>query len=181
MNIGLTQRVLYHNKQAYDSIDRNWYDYYKDHTLFCIPNNINQDFKKLASQLDCLVITGGDDSAIRRTTELKIATEMMKLQKPIIGICHGCFLLQDVLGGVIDEIDNHHNTEHDVIYNGESHKVNSYHSLCIKQIHSTGQVLVRDEEGNIEAWIDNNMAGVVWHPERMKSPWLPKEICELYE
>ena len=178
MNIGLTQRVLYHNNRAYDSTEYGWYSYLKDHTLFFVANRLDQDFTSLADTLDCLIITGGDDSDIRRTTELKLATEMMKLNKPIIGICHGCFLLQDVLGGKIEEIDNHHNTNHKVIYQGKKYKVNSYHSLCLKEL-GVGEVLATDEDGNIEAWINNNIAGVVWHPERMDTPWLPPEIENL--
>lgn len=176
MNIGLTQRVLYHNNQAYDSIDHNWYGYFKNHTLFFIPNRVDQDFKELANNLDVLVITGGDDSAIRRTTELKLSTEMMKLQKPIIGICHGSLLLQDVMGGSVEDISGHHNTEHNVVYKEELYNVNSYHSLCIKDVHPGGKVLAVDENNNIEAWIDNNIAGIMWHPERMDEPWIPPEI-----
>jgi gamma-glutamyl-gamma-aminobutyrate hydrolase PuuD len=46
-------------------------------------------------------------------------------------------------------------------------------------LHSNGKVLVTDKDNNIEAWIDNNIAGVVWHPERMETPWLPIEITNL--
>jgi len=177
MNIGLTQRVLVHNQQAYDSIDQAWYRYLKGHTLSFIPNRTDQDFEQLADTLDCLIITGGDDSPLRRVTELKIATEMMKQQKPILGVCHGSFLLQDVLGGTINSIDNHHNTEHLIYYNNLEFIVNSYHTLSIKLPY--GKSLAIDTEGNTEAWIDGNIAGVVWHPERMNTPWLPIEIDNL--
>ena len=179
MNIGLTQRVLFHNKRAYDSTEHGWYSYLNEHTLFFVPNRLDQDFANLANTLDCLIITGGDDSAIRRTTELKLATKMLMLKKPILGICHGCFLLQDVLGGVIVDINNHHNTEHNVFYDNKKYSVNSYHVLSIKKLHSTGKVLAVDEDNNIEAWIDGNTAGVVWYPERMETPWLPTEIEKL--
>jgi gamma-glutamyl-gamma-aminobutyrate hydrolase PuuD len=179
MNIGLTQRVLYHNNRAYDSTEYGWYSYLKDHTLFFVANRLDQDFTSLADTLDCLIITGGDDKAIRRTTELKLASQMMMQQKPILGVCHGCFLLQDILGGTITDIDNHRNTEHSVIYNDAKFNVNSYHSLSIKQLHTKGKALAIDEDNNIEAWIDNNIAGVVWHPERMETPWLPTEITKL--
>lgn len=179
MNIGLTQRVVYHNKIAYDSTEHGWYSYLKDHTLFFVANRLDQDFTNLADTLDCLIITGGDDSAIRRTTELKLASQMMMLQKPILGVCHGCFLLQDVLGGTISEINDHHNTEHNIIYHDTKINVNSYHSLSIKKLHTEGKVLAVDADNNIEAWIDNNIAGVVWHPERMETPWLPIEITNL--
>jgi len=178
MNIGLTQRVLVHNQQAYDSIDQAWYRYLKGHTLSFIPNRTDQDFEQLADTLDCLIITGGDDSPLRRITELKIATEMLKLQKPILGVCHGSFLLQDVLGGIIESVDDHYNTEHTVYYNNREFIVNSHHTLSIKL--PQGKTLATDCNGNAEAWINGNIAGVVWHPERMKQPWVPDEITELF-
>ena len=177
MNIGLTQRVLVHNKQAYDSTDQAWYRYLEGHTLSLISNRIDQDFEHLADTLDCLIITGGDDSPVRRVVELKLATEMMKQQKPILGICHGSFLLQDVLGGIIEPVNGHYNTNHSVYYNNQEFTVNSYHTLSIKL--ACGKPLVTDADSNAEAWIDRNVAGVVWHPERMEQPWLPNEIQNL--
>lgn len=179
MKIGLTQRVLTHKGRAYDSIEHGWYSYLQEHTLTYIPNRLDQDFEDIALRLDALIITGGDDSALRRNIELKIATQMMLQKKPILGVCHGCFLLQDVLGGTIIEIDNHMDTEHLISYFGEMITVNSYHNLAIKQVHQRGTVLCIDQDQNCEAWIDSNLAGVAWHPERMETPWLPEEIKNL--
>jgi gamma-glutamyl-gamma-aminobutyrate hydrolase PuuD len=179
LKIGLTQRILTHNGQAYDSTQHGWYSYLRGHTLVPIPNRTDQDFETLAVDLDAVIITGGDDSALRRTVELKLAGQMALRKKPVVGICHGCFLLVDVLGGEVVDIDNHHNIEHLINYFGDTIQVNSYHSLSIKQLHKSGTVLATDNDGNIEAWIDGNIAGIVWHPERMKEPWLPDEIKTL--
>ena len=181
MKIGLTQRVLYHKSRAYDSIEHGWYSYLQEHTLIFVPNRGDQNFKKLAESIDALVITGGDDSAIRRNTELKLATEVMKQGKPIIGVCHGCFLLVDVLGGKVGNIDGHLDVLHEINYFGETKTVNSHHNLCIEQPHSNATVLATDETGNCEAWIDSRLAiaGVVWHPERMPVAWMPDEINQL--
>lgn len=179
MKIGLSQRVLYHNGRAYDSIEHGWYQYLKYHTLVPVANRLDQDFQQLADELDAFVITGGDDSAIRRTTEIRLARHILQQHKPILGVCHGCFLLTDILGGTVDEIAGHNGMDHVVHYAGGSRIVNSYHSLSISQLHSTGVCLVKDAEGHCEAWIDGTMAGVVWHPERMDAPWLPIEITNL--
>jgi gamma-glutamyl-gamma-aminobutyrate hydrolase PuuD len=133
----------------------------------------------LAVDLDVLIITGGDDSVLRRAVELKIAGQMTLRRKPVVGICHGAFLLADVLGSKIIEVDGHHNTEHCVNYFGEIQTVNSFHNLAITELHKSATPLVQDQDGNCEAWIDGLMAGVVWHPERMKEPWLPDEIKNL--
>jgi hypothetical protein len=73
LKIGLTQRILYHNGQAYDSTQHGWYSYLQGHTLVPIANRVDQDFEQLAVDVDALIITGGDDSLLRRTVELKLA------------------------------------------------------------------------------------------------------------
>lgn len=179
MHIGLSQRILYHKQRAYDSIEHGWYSYLKDHTLTFVTNTVDQDFNKLAQELDAFIITGGDDSAVRRTVELKLATAMIKQFKPVVGVCHGCFLLTDVMGGIVEEVADHMDTDHTVRYFNQEFRVNSYHSLAIAEPHKTARVLAVDNSGRCEAWIDGNIAGVVWHPERMSMPWLPSEIQNL--
>lgn len=179
LNIGLTQRVLLHKGRAYDSLEHGWYSYLKGHTLCPVANRLDQDFEALADSLDALIITGGDDSTIRRTTELKLARIMMTKQKPVVGICHGCFLLTTVLGGTVTDCITHMDTSHSIYYFGEEFSVNSYHNIQISTPHNTATVLAVDPEGHCEAWIDGTIAGVVWHPERMKMPWIPDEINDL--
>jgi gamma-glutamyl-gamma-aminobutyrate hydrolase PuuD len=181
LKIGLSQRILFYNGRAYDSIEHGWYSYLKEHTLYFIPNNLNQDFESIATDLDMLIITGGDDSPLRRNTEVKLAVQMMQRFKPVIGICHGAFMLADLLGSVIENITGHHGTEHAVRYHTEDRMVNSYHSLAIKRLHKSATSLAVDSEGNCEAWIDQKLAGIVWHPERMTSPWIPNEIENLFK
>jgi gamma-glutamyl-gamma-aminobutyrate hydrolase PuuD len=181
MIIGLSQRVLLHKNRAYDAFEQGWYSYLKDHTLLVIPNRLDQDFDELSNTLDALILTGGDDSTLRRNVELKIASAMLEKQKPIVGVCHGCFLLTDVLGGQVEEVIGHVDTSHTVNYFGDAMVVNSYHSLGIKSLHKSGTVLATDPEGNCESWIDENIAGIVWHPERMAMPWIPDEIQDLLD
>lgn len=149
------------------------------HTLFYLPNNLDLDFDAIADSLDSFIITGGDDSTLRRTVETKLASAMMQRNKPVIGICHGAFLLTDLLGGTVVNISKHMDQLHPVLYFGEVKLVNSFHNLAISKLHSTGTTLCTDMSGHIEAWIDGKLAGVVWHPERMGSPWLPDEIHNL--
>lgn len=179
MIIGLSQRILYHKGRAYDAIEHGWYSYLKGHTLFYLPNSTAQDFNHIADNLDSFIITGGDDSTLRRTIEIKLASAMMQRGKPVVGICHGAFLLTELLGGKVIEVDAHRDTKHPIFYFGEIKEVNSYHSLGIEKLHNTGTVLCTDELGQVEAWIDGQLAGVVWHPERMDRPWIPDEIENL--
>jgi len=181
MLIGLSQRVLLHRNRAYDAFEQGWYSYLKDHTLLAIPNRLDQDFDELSHVLDVLILTGGDDSTLRRNVELKMASCMLEKQKPILGVCHGCFLLTDVLGGQVDEVMGHADTLHTVNYFGDSMVVNSHHTLGILKLHKSGTVLATDPDGHCEAWIDGNIGGIVWHPERMSMPWIPDEIQDLLD
>jgi GMP synthase-like glutamine amidotransferase len=176
MKIGLTQRVLFHKNRAHDSIEHGWYNYLRGHTLVFIPNDPSLDFTSTADDLDLLIITGGDDSAVRRATELKVASQVLLRKKPILGICHGAFLLTDVLGGSVAPCEGHMDTEHQIFYDDQVRVVNSYHTHTITLPHRSATTLVRDDNGNCEAWIDGNVAGIVWHPERMTDPWIPPEI-----
>ena len=179
MKIGLSQRILYHKGRAYDAIEHGWYPYLNGHTLFFIPNSADQDFEYLANQLDLFIITGGDDTPLRRIAELRLAGQMMRLQRPVLGVCHGCFLLTHALGGIVNNKEMHYNVEHAVTYRGQQHLVNSFHTNYIFKLHESAECLAVDSDGHCEAWIDNTMAGVVWHPERMPTPWLPPEIRNL--
>lgn len=179
MKIGLSQRILYHKSRAYDSIEHGWYSWLKEHTLFSIPNRRDQDFIKLAEELDAFVITGGNDSPLRRSVELNLAALMVAQNKPVVGVCHGCFLITETLQGQIGEIDGHMNTNHSVHYRNQVYNINSYHNLSIVSAPPNASVLAVDDQGNCEAWIQDRVAGVVWHPERMSDPWLPNEIADL--
>jgi gamma-glutamyl-gamma-aminobutyrate hydrolase PuuD len=65
------------------------------------------------------------------------------------------------------------------VYSSENILVNSYHGQTIHKLHSSATCLATDALGACEAWIDKNIAGVVWHPERMEIPFLPAEIRTL--
>ena len=104
----------------------------------------------------------------------------MQRNKPVIGICHGAFLLTDLLGGVVEEVITHMDTSHTVYYFGDEKVVNSHHNLGITTLHKTATELVVDPDGNCESWIDGKLAGIVWHPERMSDPWIPDEIENLF-
>lgn len=179
MKIGLTQRVLTHNRQVHDSLDHNWYRLLKSHELIPIPNRDDLDYKSLAESLDLLIITGGGNEEIRITTEISLATEIVKLNKPILGICHGAFLLTEILGGHTYEGKKGHNDVEHIVYSKyQPHLVNSFHNIAIDKIPPDSVQLCKDVDGDCESWIKDNICAIVWHPERMKIPYIPKEIIK---
>ena len=172
MRIGLTQRVLLHRDRAYDSLEHSWYEFLQEHTLVSIPNRLCSPFP----DIDLLIITGGDDHPIRNQIEHELVNSMLARDLPIIGVCHGCQLLTQRLGGSVVPVDDHQDCYHEVFYKDESHLVNSYHRLRIERSPPGVTVLAQDPDGYVEAWIQGRTAGVMWHPERMIKPWIPPEI-----
>jgi gamma-glutamyl-gamma-aminobutyrate hydrolase PuuD len=160
-------------------VENVWCRFLKGHRLVFVPNTLDQDFAELTDSIDLLIITGGDDSAIRRATEFRTASLMMQQCKPILGVCHGAFMLTDVLGGSVIPCEGHSDCEHHINYLGLDVTVNSFHNQTISQLHATAQCLATDDQGHCEAWLDANMAGIVWHPERMANPFVPTEIQQL--
>jgi gamma-glutamyl-gamma-aminobutyrate hydrolase PuuD len=156
-------------------LEHSWYEFLQGHTLIPIANRLPVNI----TDLDALIITGGDDHVIRNQVEHELADWMFLLNLPVIGICHGCQLLTQKLGGTVVPVDDHMDSYHEVDYHGESHLVNSYHSLRIEHPPPGATVLARDPDGYPEAWIQGRTAGIVWHPERQTQPWIPKEIQQL--
>jgi gamma-glutamyl-gamma-aminobutyrate hydrolase PuuD len=175
MKIGLTQRVLLHRGRAYDSLEHSWYEFLQGHTLVSIPNRLPVSYP----EIDLLIVTGGDDHVVRNQVEHELVDSMLSQNLPIIGVCHGCQLLTTTLGGTIVSVDGHMDSYHEVFYQDEPHLVNSYHKLRIEQPPPGATVLARDPDGYAEAWIHERTAGIMWHPERMQQPWMPREVEHL--
>jgi gamma-glutamyl-gamma-aminobutyrate hydrolase PuuD len=177
MKIGLSKSIISYNGFDYDSIDHGWYKTLIGHSLFFVPNTMNQDFDLMANDLDSFILTGGEYTDTRKSVELTLVNKMLERNKPIVGIAEGAFLVAELLGGTFEPINNHLGLDHPIFYHREVLEVNSYHDKCIKTLPNTTDVLCMDYLGNIEAFISGNSAGVVWNPEKMKNPWIPPEIA----
>jgi putative glutamine amidotransferase len=66
---------------------------------------------------------------------------------------------------------------------GGTHTVNSFHSQFLETLGPNMVVTATDLDGNAEAFEHTTtpLYGIVWHPERMKFPILPKKVKELLE
>jgi gamma-glutamyl-gamma-aminobutyrate hydrolase PuuD len=175
MHIALTQRVLIHKGREYDSVERSWYNVLQGHTLAFVPNTVNA-----IVDADLLIVTGGDNHPVRDQVEQRLIQQFMLEGKPIIGICHGAFLLTKVFGGKVDTVDDHMDTEHVVTCDNKEHIVNSFHTLQIKQAPLQSTILAVSNDNICESWIYKNIGAVVWHPERMERPCWPRQIGDLF-
>jgi gamma-glutamyl-gamma-aminobutyrate hydrolase PuuD len=177
MKIGLSKSIIHHAGSVYDAVDQGWYTVLNGHNLFFIPNTLNQDFNVMANELDSLILTGGEYDEQRREVEQILINKMIERNKPIVGIAEGAFQIAELLGGELDSTDNHYKVDHPIFYHREVLEVNSYHNRCIKHLPESANVFCLDYLGNVEAFASDNLAGIVWNPEKMKEPWIPPEIA----
>jgi putative glutamine amidotransferase len=158
-------------------LEHSWYEFLQGHTLIPIANRLCTKFP----DIDLLIITGGDDHPVRNQIEHELVNSMLSRDLPIIGVCHGCQLLTQRLGGSVVPVEDHQDSYHKVFYQDESHLVNSYHKLRIELSPPGATVLARDPDGYAEAWTLGRTASIMWHPERMAQPWWPDEVKRLLE
>jgi gamma-glutamyl-gamma-aminobutyrate hydrolase PuuD len=140
---------------------------------------MNQTFDKIANDLDSFIITGGKDDTLREQVESHLANKMLERDKPVFGVGRGALLLAKILKADIIDVKNHTNCEHPIFYRREVRTVNSNHDTTIQQMSPGTDVLCHDYKGNIEAFINGNLAGILWNPESMTEPWIPPEIAYL--
>lgn len=176
MKIAITQRQTEINGIVYDCSEQGWYHLLRNHELCLIPNLVDI----IIDDVDMLILSGGNETEQRYKTELTVCDWAMRNHKPILGVCHGAFFLNYAFGGINAEIKNHQNTEHEIIMEGQPHTVNSYHEVCIYEL-GTGLNCVATDGQHCEAFVhkDHPIWGIVWHPERMKDPVLPKDLRKL--
>jgi gamma-glutamyl-gamma-aminobutyrate hydrolase PuuD len=175
MKIGITQRQVAINDIVYDCLEQGWFYMLNDHELIVLPNLVHIDV-----HIDLLILSGGNDSEARYQTELNCCTWALEHDIPIIGVCHGAFFLNELNSGTNSSIEGHHNTLHEITMEGRTRKVNSYHTTCIKELGNDLEPIAWCDD-QIEAFKHKTKSvwGLVWHPERMEIPVLPKELENL--
>ena len=175
MKIGITQRQLIVNDIVYDCLEQGWFYMLGDHELIVLPNLIHVDV-----DIDFLILSGGNDSESRYQTELNCCAWALERNIPILGVCHGAFFLNELNNGTNLNIEGHQNTNHEIVMEGQTHKVNSYHTICIEELGNDLEPIAWCGD-YIEAFKHKTKSiwGLVWHPERMDIPVLPKELEDL--
>lgn len=177
--------------------------------LLSLSENSN-DFKEYAQSFDGFLLTGGQDidanlygeenlsfagdiNPDRDMLDILLVKELIKLDKPVLGICRGAQMLNVVSGGTLyQDIDSQFDkvmikhvyncprshSVHKVSIKEDSHlfniykqnqiSVNSYHHQAIKNVADDFKVVARANDGIIEA-IEHKeksmILGVQWHPE----------------
>ena len=132
-------------------------------------------------------------SHYRDTLETLAISEVLKTDKPVLGICRGCQMINVGLGGTLiqdipSEVDTtlihrqdepHSAPSHSVTINKDSLLfdiikeerigVNSLHHQSVKKVGKGLEIVARADDGVVEAICDKNRKfffGIQWHPER---------------
>ena len=179
---------------------------------FLIPSGIEGDAAQLVERIDGLLLSGGDDinpllfdeephpnlgtvTPERDTTELEITRQMLKQDKPILGICRGIQVLNVAVGGSVyqdctKQIDRPilqhlqkapigHPTHFVQLAKGslleelagrDQILVNSYHHQSLKDVPEPFIVSGNATDQIIEAVESAQhhfVIGVQWHPESL--------------
>jgi putative glutamine amidotransferase len=175
-----------------------------------LSNLLEEDVNTIAFLLDGLLLTGGGDidptlfneepipnlgniTPERDHFEIALTQKMLQLNKPILGICRGCQLLNIAAGGnmfqdIYSQVDkpllqhtqsaprNHAShfiqinkkTQLHEILQSDVAKVNSFHHQAVKKVPKPFEVCAVANDGIIEAIESNEHTfalGIQWHPE----------------
>jgi len=185
MKIAITQRQFVINEIIHDCLDPQWYSFLYPHELIPIPNNGN-----MISDFDILIISGGESGLARTITEVTYYQTALRRNIPIIGVCHGAFFInKQHTNGVTGVTLPSHKKDiiHPIEMDGSVYAVNSFHSASI-EYDMLGDDLIpvathhtTSNHVTIEAFEHKALPiyGIVWHPERMERPVLPRKVEEL--
>jgi len=171
------------NNFLFDCLERSWYSFLGNHHL--IPH-ANTGIVDETIDFDCLVLSGGSDSIARNVTENLLFLHAIKRKKPILGICHGAFVVNELSGGINQVnwqiVPDHEKCDHEVLMDGKSVMVNSYHGQTITQL-GKGMIpiAIHERDQTIEAFQHEHLPiyGIVWHPERMELPVVTPDVATL--
>jgi len=182
-----------------------------------LPNVMDQDtIQHYAEVLDGLLLTGGGDidpsyfeeephpnlgriCPERDFFEIELIRQMLPRNKPILGICRGCQILNVAIGGdMYQDIHAQHETpllqhnqqapyhhcshfvevkENSLLYNivkSNRFKVNSFHHQAVRRVGEGFAVCAAAGDGVIEAFESAGhrfAIGVQWHPEHLKDEY----------
>ena len=204
--VAITQRVIEHDgyRERRGALAQDWATwatgYSPDSVLIPVPNVPAAAISAVERlEPDVLVLSGGNDLGTARdrwATERELLAWFRQAARPVIGVCRGLHVINQVFGGHVDEIggNGHIATVHpvDVVDAGlglvatpGSYEVNSFHSFGVRRS-GLGEGLAAfaaSADGYVEALAhrDEPILAIQWHPERPDpSPDLTSDLLRAF-
>ena len=138
----------------------------------------------------CSVDGAVNPSKERDETEKIILSHGLQNNLPILGVCRGFQLINEVFGGTVQPFEGHVATSHFISTKNErfgpiqSFQVNSFHKYVVasEDLASSFVPFAVCSDGTIEGAYDpyRNCTAIMWHPERTKSRIDEKIIHTLF-
>jgi putative glutamine amidotransferase len=176
--IAVTQRVEVTAGERRDALDQRWSTFLAYVGLSPLPIPNQPDAARLLWRtlpFAGLLLTGGDnlieyggDAPERDQTERALLREARSKGVPVVGVCRGMQLLQDVLDVPLAPVSGHVARDQEIVIDGVLLQINSYHTLGTRQSAAELCILARAADGVVKAvrHISEPIVGLMWHPER---------------
>jgi N5-(cytidine 5'-diphosphoramidyl)-L-glutamine hydrolase len=176
--IAVTQRVEVTAGERRDALDQRWPTFLACAGLSPLPIPNQVEVARLLWRtlpLAGLLLTGGNnlieyggDAPERDETERALLGEARSKGVPVIGVCRGMQLLQDVLEVPLAPVCGHVAKDQEIVIDGVLLQINSYHALGTRRSVAELCILSRAADGVVKAvrHIREPIVGLMWHPER---------------
>ncbi len=190
--IGLTMRMdIASTGEARDALDCLWPELMKEIGFFPVylPSGMSVFGNEAFNDIDAFILTGGNDIiegqesfyGDRNTFENSILSHADKHKLPVLGVCRGAQMINLYCGGQSSSLNGHVAQDHEVFWNQQKIKVNSYHNYGIRQDELADNLEIQAfaQDSTIEAFRHKYLPwfGMMWHPERpIDNPQMHKEI-----
>lgn len=211
--LGITMRVMRHaypggDVEERDALARDWPRFlgtvFPGEPLLYLPN-IGAQITEfvVGASLGALIFSGGEDWGrvpARDTTEAALFALAQRTDLPVFGVCRGAQVINRLMGGSLADCAGHVATRHllhltRTVAGSPRHEVNSFHGGAIRAdgLAPGLTAFAVAPDGTVEGFsgAGGRIIGVMWHPEREKTPapldtallraWIAGEAGELLQ